>query len=436
MRSDFVFLEVEGRRIDTWTSYKVDSDLLVPADAFSFELGFGSIGTSDGDRTKARAFAELRDLVAPGARVRVYVGDDVTGRNRSRYLQLSGRITEHEVDVGADGGTVLRVTGRDDAWPMVQSHVPVSLVREQGTSFIALVRAAVAPWSIEVVTDASAARDILTGRSGLSGEQELLVEQARAQGIDPALMRRSLVRRAAREQKPLDTFLGTTSSDRARDRSSSGQTPSDIERITLREARPRPGETVWEYLERHARRLGVMMWMNPRGQLVLGSPHYSQAPLYSFVRRFVNRDDDPNTILGGPVRDTIDERVSRVTVYGRTHGDDVERARVRATASDADMPLAIEHVVHDNDIRTEAEANRRAKRELAEATARSRTVEYALPDHGMGRYLYAVDTMARVVDEWAGIDEAMYVTGRTFMRSRDAGTSTTVRLARRGSIVL
>lgn len=54
----------------------------------------------------------------------------------------------------------------------------------------------------------------------------------------------------------------------------------------------------------------------------------------------------------------------------------------------------------------------------------------------MGRYLYAVDTMARVVDEWAGIDEAMYVTGRTFMRSRDAGTSTTVRLARRGSIVL
>lgn len=436
MRSDFVFLEVEGRRIDTWTSYKVDSDLLTPADAFSFEVGFGGIGTNTADRTRQRAFGELRELLSPGARVRLYVGDDVTGRARSRYLQLSGRITEREIDVTKDAGTTLHLSGHDDSWPMVQSHVPVSLVRTEGTSFIALVRAAVAPWSVEVITDASAARDILTGRAGLSAEQELLVEQARAQGISPALMRRSLVRRAAREQKPLDEYLGVTASDRARDRSSSGQTPSDIERIQLREARPRPGETVWEFLERHARRLGVMMWMNPRGQLVLSSPHYSQTPLYSFVRRFENRSDDPNNILGGPVRDSIGNRVSRVTVYGRTHGSDVERARVRATASDTDMPLAIEHIVHDNDVRTEAEANRRAKRELAEATARARTVEYALPDHGMGRYLYAVDTMARVVDEWAGIDEAMYVTGRTFMRSRDGGTTTTVRLARRGSIVL
>lgn len=434
MRSDFVFLEVEGRRIDTWTSYKVDSDLLVPADAFSFELGVGSGGASIAEQ--ARRFGELRDLCAPGARVKLYVGDDVTGRSRSRYLQLSGRITEREVDVTSDGGTVLHVSGHDDAWPLVRSHVPVSLVRTAGTSFMALVRAVVEPWGIEVVSDASASRDILTGASGLSSEQELLIEQARQQGIDPAFMRRSLVRRAAREQKPLDEFLGVTASDRARERSSSGQTPSDVERLTIRDARPRPGECVWEFLDRHARRLGVLMWMSPRGQLILGAPHYSQTPRYAFVRRFESRDDDPNTILGGPVRDTIADRVSRVTVYGRTHGDDVERARCRATATDDEMPLGIEMVVHDNDVRTEAEAQRRAKREIAETRMRGRSVEYALPDHGMGRYLYAVDTMARVVDEWADIDEAMYVTGRTFMRSRDAGTTTTVRLARRGSIVL
>lgn len=433
MRSDFVFLEVEDQRLDVWTSYKVESDLLTPADAFSFELGVGGIASDAGRR---RRFDELRELVAPGARVKLYVGDDVTGRTRARYLQLSGRITEREVDADRGEGTTLRVSGYDDAWPLVQSHVPVSLVREAGTSFIALVRAAVEPWSIPVITDANAARDILTGRAGLTSEQELLVEQARQQGISPALMRRSLVRRAAAAQKPLDEYLNTTASDRGRSRSSSGQTPSDLERLTLRDARPRPGETIWEYLDRHARRLGVLMWMSPRGQLVLGSPHYGQAPLYSFVRRFQNRADDPNTILSGPVRDTLADRVSRVTVYGRTHGSDVERARVRATATDPDMTVPIEQVIHDNDVRTEAEANRRAKRALAESQARARTVEYQLPDHGMGRYLYAADTMARVVDEWAGIDEAMYVTGRTFSRSREAGTGTSVRLARRGSIVL
>lgn len=433
-RSDFVFLEVEGQRLDIWTSYKVESDLLTPSDAFSFEVGVGGGLGSDADR--ARRFGELRDLLAPGARVKLYVGDDVTGRTRSRYVQLSGRIVEREVDVDRQGGTTLRVSGYDDAWPLVQSHVPVSLVREAGTSFIALVRAAVEPWEIPVITDTNAARDILTGRAGLTSEQELLVEQARAQGISPALMRRSLVRRAAAAQKPLDEYLNTTASDRARSRSSSGQAPSDIERLTLRDARPRPGETVWEYLDRHARRLGVLMWMSPRGQLVLGSPHYGQAPLYGFVRRFVNRADDPNTVLGGDVRDTLADRVSRVTVYGRTHGHDVERARCRATATDDSVPLAIEQVIHDNDARTEAEANRRAKRALAESQARARTIEYTVPDHGMGRYLYAVDTMARVVDEWAGIDEAMYVTGRTFTRSREGGTTTTVRLARRGSIVL
>ena len=434
MRSDFVFLEVNEQRLDTWTSYKVDSDLLVPADAFSFELGLGTLGATGAER--ARRFAEIRELVSPGSRVKLYVGDDVTGRTRSRYVQLSGFIEDREVDVSREGGTVLRVTGYDDAWPLTKSHVPVSLVRTAGTGLLDLARAAVQPWGIEVISEANASRDILSGAAGLSSEQELLVEQARQQGINPEFMRRSLVRRAQREKRPLDEVVGTPSSDRARGRSSNGQTPSDVERIRIRDARPRPGETVWEFLDRHARRLGVLMWMSPRGQLIMGAPHYGQTPRHRFVRRFENDPDDPNNILAGTVRETLDQRVSRVTVYGRTRGNDVERTSIRASAEDDSMPFAIERVVHDNDVRTVEEAQRRAKRELAEAKAGALQGNFTLPDHGMGRYLYAPDTMVQVLDEWGGLDEAMYVIGRTFSRSREGGTSTNVRLARRGSIVL
>ena len=101
------------------------------------------------------------------------------------------------------------------------------------------------------------------------------------------------------------------------------------------------------------------------------------------------------------------------------------------------MPLAIEHIVHDNDVRTEAEANRRREARVrgGDGAGADGRVRPAGSRHGP--VLYAVDTMARVVDEWAGIDEAMHVTGRTFMRSRKRtehhhdGAS-----ERRGSIVL
>jgi len=432
MRSDFVFLEVEGQRLDIWTSYKAESDLLTPSDAFSFELGIGASASAD----RARDFARYRELLAKGASVKLYVGDDVTGRNRSRYLQLTGHIESREVDQSVARGTTIRVSGYDLARPLVRSHVPVSLVRTEGTSFIALVRAAVEPWGIDVITDVNASRDILTGRVGTSSEDELLVEQARAQGISPSAMRRSLVRRAQRAKQPLDETLGVTASQRSRDRAANGMAPSDLERLTLRDARPRPGETVWEFLERHARRLGILMWMSPRGQLVLGAPRYTQEPLYRFVRRFANDPQDPNTILEGSVSESMGEQVSRVTVYGRTGGSDVERARVRATAEDDSAPMPIEVVVHDNDLRTQDEATRHAKRVLAEAQNSGLSVEYQLPDHGLGRYLYGIDTMAQVIDEVGGINEAMYVTGRSFSRSREHGTTTTVRLARRGSIAL
>lgn len=430
--ADYVCLRVGGERLDTWTSYRVDSDILQPADGFELTVEVGARA----DQLSQDRFARYREACSPGSLVELYVGDDVTGQRRDRYLQLTGRIDDLEVTNSRTRGTVLHVTGRDSAAYLVDSSVPVGLVREEGTSFVDLVQASVQPWGIEVITDATASRDILTGRHLTTSQDRLRIEEARAQGVPVAGFSRALRRRAEREGRPVDEALGTTASDRTRRRTSNGLLASDVRRVSIREAAPRAGETVWEFLSRHAERLGLMLWMDPRGRLIVGAPRYDQEPLYRFVRRWRNRSDDPNTIIDGGRRITWGDRFSEVVVYGRTRGQDVSRSQIRASVTDSAIPFQRRLVVHDNSIRTVEEAERRAQREVAKRLANVDTLDYELPDHGLGRYLYAIDTIASVDDEPTGASGAWYVTRRTFSRSRTEGTRTRVRLVPRGAIQL
>jgi len=135
--ADFVTLEVGGHRLDVWTAYSVDSDILQPADAFEFQVEVGA----GPDRVSQDRFRQYREQLSPGSAVRLYVGDDVSGQRRDRYLQLTGRIDSLDVAQSRTKGTVLRVSGRDHGAYLVDSCVPVGLVREEGTAFLDLVRA-------------------------------------------------------------------------------------------------------------------------------------------------------------------------------------------------------------------------------------------------------------------------------------------------------
>ena len=429
--ADYIALEVGGERLDVWTRYEVDTDLLQPADGFHLEVEVGA-GLA---RISQDRFRRYREQLSPGSLVRLYVGDDITGRRRERYLQLTGRIDELNIDQSRARGTTLRVSGRDHGAYLVDSCVPVGLIRDEGTAFLDLVRAAVAPWNLEVISDGTASRDILTGRHVLTARERLELEEARAQGINPAAFTRMLRRRAERQGRPLDEVAGVTADPQARARTSNGLLSSDVQRLTHRRAAPRAGETVWDFLDRHARRLGLMMWMDPRGRLIVSAPRYDQQPLYRFVRRWQNRGDDPNTILEGGRRKDGSALFSEVTVFGRARGGDVTRTSIRGTVT-GDLPYQRRLVVHDNSVRDSSEAERRARRELRRRLADSDILQYELPDHGLGRYLYAIDTTAAVEDEVSGVSDVWYVTRRTFRRDRENGTSTAVRLAPRGAIQL
>lgn len=432
-RSDYVSIEIDGQRIDTWTEYRVESDMLTPADSFELTLSLG-LGRGASQR---REWDRVRELCAPHAEVQLFIGADVTGGSRRRALQLTGRIDRRRSEVSREQGATLIISGRDRAAYLCDSDTPIGLLRglSANAEFIDVARAAVQPWGIEVISDASASRNLLTGAQGLTPGQRLEVEAAVAQGIPRQFVTRSVIRRAAAEQKPVADVVGVEPSARARARSSSGLTPSDVERQRVREASPRPGESVWTFLERHAERLGIMMWMSPRGQLILGAPNYNADPLYAFIQRFENDAQSPNNCTIHRSESGAGQ-YSSVMVLGPTHGSDATRARVRVVVTDPSMPFARPHVEQRHDCTTEDLAARAAKRILREGVASADALDVYAPDHGMGRYLYAIDTTASVIDEYSGVDDTRYVTSRTFERSREAGTRTLLHLVPLNSLTL
>lgn len=431
-RSDLVSLVADGQRLSTWSSYTIDSRLLTPADGWRLTC---HPATSD-ER------AALRHWLRPGKRVRLYVGggDVSTGATieQERYLQLTGIVDQRETQGTRDGGTEFQVEGRDVGALLVDASVPINLVREAGARFTDLARAAVQPWGIEVVADWSAERDILAGRARRASSDRLHRDQAREHGIASDRYSRRVRVLAELLGRPIDEVAVAAVEAQSRTGSANGMVQPDIERLTMREARPRAGETVWQFLQRHAERLGLLLWMTPTGRLVLSSPRYDQEPLYRLVRRERNDTNDPNTILAGGETLNGGERYSRVTVYGRARGDDLTRSSIVATEIDTEFEADVYRpaVLHDNSVRTVDEAQRRAKKELAKSKANAQILRYTVAHHGQGDYLFAIDRVANVVDEIAGVEGNYYIVARTFKKTREQGTTADLELVPRGSIPL
>lgn len=422
-RSDFARVVLGERAIESWASYEIASSLMTPADRFQFQL---VLAHDD------RAGDTIRDASAPGTPVKVYVGDDVTGRRRNRYLQHTGLIETQEL-AADEKGTTITVSGRDLASHLTDSSAPLTLLAES-TTFVDVVEQAVEPWGIRVTADSQASRDILTGERSETRLERLMAAEARSAGIPPAMYSRQLRRRAEREGMPIDEAAGVTVSDRSRRRMANGMVDGDVRRIPLTQAKPQPGETMWGFIERHAKRLGLMVWFSPDGRLVLSAPNYGQPPLYRLIRRRKENPDDPNTIASGGVVSSIADRYSAVTVYGRGGGNDATRASVVSMAIDPDVDFHRPLIVRDTSVRTGAEAERRALRELNAYKRNGKVLRYSMWHHGQGRYLYAIDTIAYVLDEVADVEGLYYVTDRTFRKSEGSGTTTELQLVPKGAI--
>lgn len=422
--SDHASIDLADRRLDTWESYEITSDLLTPADAWSMSVPF---------RGTVVERREMKAAIEGAPTVQLYIGRDVTGRHDERSLQMTGIVDDYAIDGDREGGVRLRISGRDVGGLLAGSSADVTLGVSEETEFVSFVRQMCQPFGIEVVTEGAPARSILTGAIQAEPLDAATLAQARAAGISPAAARRAMHRRLALEGgRPLDEELGGTSSRagaRARRGSGSGQTGSDVERLRITEAKPHAGETIWDFIDRHARRFGVLPWMDPRGRLILSAPDYGQRPL-GRLQRWLDPtvSAERNNIVSGGLRRNIGSQPSTVTVYGRAHGHDATRSPFHSTITNADIAIHRPLVIHDPAVRSQEEAERRAQRELARLVQEATVLDYEVRDHGLGRYLYAIDTVLEVSDEVADIEGSYYVVSRTFSKTRDRGTTTRLRL--------
>lgn len=439
-----VYIEVGGTRLPVWDSYSIDSDMLVPSDGFTFSVSL----PSDSYWSESRRRAELRDRLYAGAPVNVYVGrDDPNAPPSTRTLQMTGVIDDSSIDITREGGTVIKLEGRDLASYLVDSSVRLDLRVSTEMRLLTLIERAVQPWGIEVVADSFAARETLRGNQRRRAGSRIR-RAARSAGIRPDAYSLTAQAEADRTGRPLEDVVGADlendagaiqARNAARGSFANDLTQSDVQRLRINDVRPRIGETVWAFCERHCKRLGLIMWMSPDGKLIVSSPDYTQEPSYSAVRRYRSVRSEPNNIMSGGVRQSIGERFSEIIVYGKGNPRNGGRNLPQGRASDDGWPgdgLVKLHIMQDPNVRTDAQAEKRAIRELNVLRRQAFVLEYTLADHAQAGTIYSVDTVVAVVDEAANVTGNFYITRRTLQRDLKNGTSTAIKALPVGSLLL
>lgn len=159
---DAVSLNIGGQAHTTWEAYEIDSDLLIPADAWQFTI--------------AARDQKLPTNVVAGAQIDVRVGNDVV---------LTGRIDNIKQSIRKTGRSY-QLTGRDMAAQLVDCSAPV-FVRKMST-LREIVTSIVRPLGITKVrlqtTASGATREKINVEPGDTA-WELLRNAAEAEGLWP-----------------------------------------------------------------------------------------------------------------------------------------------------------------------------------------------------------------------------------------------------------
>jgi len=155
---DAITILCSGRELTGWTRFEAESHVLVPADAFSVELG----ALADGDMALLR---ELGD-------VQIRIGSETI---------FTGRIDE-VADSGGAGYAATSIDGRDNAADLVDGEIPP--VDMASATILQLARAACSGFGVAVLSETGAAESRTAARKSNPGETawDLIDRYARKAG--------------------------------------------------------------------------------------------------------------------------------------------------------------------------------------------------------------------------------------------------------------
>ena len=440
-----------GVTLDTWESYTFENDLFTPADSFSFRLG---LTRPTGRRLTADYLTVIRDLLKPDTVVRLTIGDQEIAAG-------TGIIDDSFVHADRNGGAFVDVSGRD-GMSLLQDNVASQKLTISGAQTLPTIADAVVAkyrghgldWA--VISDNASNRNILTGK------------------VQPLVSRFGQIGSKVRLGGGVEVPITSRAAQKI-------PVSVDFFRQPFEEARPHMGEYEYEFLDRHARNVGVMMWMDEGGSLVFSQPDYSQSAIFKFYRFLPGQNAIKNNILSGGVRRNTANSATTVKVIGHAEGREEMRTQVVHTETldpavfqavlrtggdlvDAfssavvSTPTGVKRVlrprdtvasvttfgnyswprakvVRDAHAKDKTRAQHVARRAISRANTNLVTLEYEVQGYEQNGYVFAPDTVAYVEDEIGGVRGEFYITGRTLKKDRRSET-TTVKMVPVGAIVL
>lgn len=192
-----------------------------------------------------------------------------------------------------------------------------------------------------------------------------------------------------------------------------------------------PGSRAWDALLEYAEANGLWPWLEPDGTLVIGGPDYTAAPVAELVLRTNGQN---NNIKRLEVNRDMAARYSEVTVLAQSHSG---KNNIKATAKDESVKLHRPLIVTEPDIDSQAQAQRKAKKRLADSRLEGLTITATVQGHRTNDgTLWQPGQRINVLSEPDGIDAVYFLMARTFTGGRGQPTETVLTLKEDGAWVL
>ena len=192
-----------------------------------------------------------------------------------------------------------------------------------------------------------------------------------------------------------------------------------------------PGSRAWDALLEYAEANGLWPWLEPDGTLVVGGPDYTAAPVAELVLRANGQN---NNIKRLEVNRDMAARYSEVTVLAQSHSG---KNNIKATAKDESVKLHRPLIVTEPDIDSQAQAQRKAKKRLADSRLEGLTITATVQGHRTDDgTLWQPGQRINVLSEPDGIDAVYFLMARTFTGGRGQPTETVLTLKEDGAWVL
>lgn len=384
-REHRVSIAINGREIGNWLEYQIDTSLIEPADSFSLSRAFDL----DAWRLCHRD-AYVKVMIDGQARASGFV--DVRRKKSS-------------------AGT-MEITGRDRVGRLVQESAPRSAYG--GTSTLAVLQALAEPWFQEVVLSNAKNRRVTLGKgSKVPSDSEAI-----------SLLRGT---RSKKQTDAISAMFAKTKNNR----------------IDL-------GQTRFNVMKLIASRAGLAIWSSADGKtLFVGKPDQVQPATFMF------RHGRQSNVIDLEYEESNADRYSSYTAVGAGSSSELDfgASACSHTATVYDNPanpsdgtgrdflfpkrlVVAEQALRDHDEAQRAAELEQRRREFSRTTATVTSWYHGQIINGSVRTLYALDTMARVIDEDIEHDEDYLIYAASFRASRDVGEQTTLHMVPRGTEIV